>query len=80
METEKALVQYGGFGCLVPDASSNANNESVVNYMIVVGKKSLLVENVYTGDQGHTSDFIANDLSRVIKKVKQMGVAIAGGN
>ena len=51
-EIEKALVQYGGFGCLVTDASSNVNNENVVNYMIVVGKKSLLVETVYTEDQG----------------------------
>ena len=33
-ETEKALVQYGGFGCLVTDASSNVNNESVVNYLL----------------------------------------------
>ena len=71
-ETEKALVQYGGFGCLVTDASSNVNNESVVNYMIVVGEKSLLVETVYIGDQGHTADFIANNLIRVIEKERSV--------
>ena len=38
-EIEKALVQYGGFGCLVTDASSNVNFESVVKYMIVVAER-----------------------------------------
>ncbi|KAI2510962.1 transposase [Fragilaria crotonensis] len=55
------------FACITSDAWSNIKNESVINYMLVSGDISLFLESNSTGEDSHTSEFLANDLSRVIK-------------
>jgi hypothetical protein len=77
-KTNTEMLKYGDFTCLVSDATSNVNNESVVNYMIIVGNKSFLIDTLYTESQSHTSDFIRDDMSRVINNVEKIGVKIAG--
>ncbi len=58
------------FACITSDAWSNIKNESVINYMLVSGDMSLFLKSNSTGEDSHTSEFLANDLSRVIKSTK----------
>jgi hypothetical protein len=53
--------------CLVTDGWSNIHNEPVVNY-IAASRPSLFIEAVHTGEQGHTAEWIAQDVGRVIRK------------
>lgn len=53
--------------CLTSDGWSNIHNKPVVNYMATSSSTTLFLESVLTGDQGHTSEWIAQDIDRVIK-------------
>jgi len=64
---EKALQLSNQIGCIITDASSNTNNESIVNYMIVANQLSQFLESVATEEQSHTATFIADDLDSVIQ-------------
>jgi hypothetical protein len=55
------------FACITSDAWSNLKNESAINYMLVSGDMSLFLESNSTGEDSQTSEFLANDLSCVIK-------------
>ena len=49
--SEKALQLSNRIGCIITDASSNTNNESIVNYMIVADQLSQFLESVATEEQ-----------------------------
>jgi len=76
--SEKALQLSNRIGCIITDASSNTNNESIVNYMIVADQLSQFLKSVATEEQSHTAAFIADDLDRVIQLVTEKGIKIAG--
>lgn len=76
--SEKALQVSNRIGCIISDASSNINNESIVNYMIVSDRLSQFVESIATEEQSHTAEFIADDLDRVIQSLTERGIKIAG--
>jgi len=78
MASEKALQVSNWIGCIITDASSNTNNKSIVNYMIVVDQLSQFLESVATEEQSHTATFIAEDLYRVIQLVTEKGIQITG--
>ncbi|KAH6590326.1 hypothetical protein BASA61_005322 [Batrachochytrium salamandrivorans] len=67
--SEKALKLSNRLGCVITDASSNTNNESIVNYMIVSDRLSQFLESIATEEQSHTAEFIADDLDRVIQSL-----------
>ena len=46
---------------------SNVSNEAVINYMLVSTNMSLFLKSKYTGEQGHSASFMAQDMSQVIK-------------
>lgn len=75
---DNTISASDGMACLVTDGSSNINNESIVNYMLVLEGRQFFLESVATEEQGHTADYIAEDLSRVIDKLIEKGVKIAG--
>ena len=54
------------FACITSDAWSNIKNESVINYMMVSGELTLFLESTQSGEQSHTSEYLAADLTRVI--------------
>ena len=62
--------------CLTSDAWTNTSNDPVVNYMAVSSETSLFLESVCTGEQGHTADWISNDLKRVMSKLPAVSGAI----
>ena len=51
------------------DAWSSILQEPIVNYMAVCPTKSLFLEAVHTRSQGHTAEWITEDLLRVIDGV-----------
>jgi Protein of unknown function (DUF 659)/hAT family C-terminal dimerisation region len=53
--------------CLITDGWSNIRNEPIVNYM-ATSEKTVFLESVATGIQGHTAQWIADDIDRVITK------------
>ncbi len=53
--------------CLTTDGWTNILNNPIVNYMVVNSHKSLFLESVSTGEQGHTADWIASDIERVMR-------------
>jgi len=65
--SEKALQVSNQIGCIITDASSNTNNESIVNYMIIADQLSQFLGSVATEEQSHTATFIADNLDRVIQ-------------
>jgi len=54
--------------CLITDGWSNVRNEPVVNYIGTSPVKTVFLESVATGAQGHTSQWISDDIERVIAK------------
>jgi hypothetical protein len=66
------------FYCLTTDGWSNVKNEPILNYMLIGGGMSLFLENICTEEQGHTAQFIADDLSRVIDIQTALGLSISG--
>lgn len=54
------------FVCLITDGWSNTKNEPIVNYMAASPEKTVFLESVATGIQGHTSQWIAEDIDRII--------------
>jgi hypothetical protein len=54
------------FACITSDAWSNIKNESVINYMMISGEVTLFLEATQSGEQSHTSEYLAADLARVI--------------
>jgi len=54
--------------CLTTDGWSNIRNEPIVNYMAASPERTVFLESVATGMQGHTSEWIAEDIDRVIEK------------
>jgi Protein of unknown function (DUF 659) len=52
--------------CLTSDAWTNVSNDPIVNQMAVSSETSLLLDSVCTGEQGHTADWIAQDLKRIM--------------
>jgi len=61
--------------CLITDGWSNIKNEPIVNYMATSPDKTVFLESVATGAQGHTSQWIADDIERVIAKYKNTNFA-----
>jgi hypothetical protein len=57
----------GATMCLTTDAWSNINGDPIINYMAVSPGRTLFLESVPTGQQGHDAEFIAKDITRVIK-------------
>ncbi|KAH9273338.1 hypothetical protein BASA83_004337 [Batrachochytrium salamandrivorans] len=78
IESEKALKLSNRLGCVITDASSNTNNESIINYMIVSDRLSQFLESIATEEQSHTAEFIADDLDRVIQSLTAREIKIAG--
>ena len=62
---DKYLKQASADICLVSDGWSNINNKPIINYMAVCGDKKFFLESVNTGEQEHTSDWLAQDMMRV---------------
>ena len=58
------------FGCLTSDGWSNIKNESIVNYMLVSGEVTLFLEPTQSGEQSHTSEYLAADIARVISSTQ----------
>eukprot|EP00474_Spongospora_subterranea_P005887 CRZ06345.1 hypothetical protein [Spongospora subterranea] len=54
--------------CLAADGWSNVNNEPIINYIAISPNKSLFLESVSTGEQGHNANFIANDILRIMQQ------------
>lgn len=48
--------------CLTTDATTNVNNASIINYMLISPDRSLFLECKNTEDKSHTAEYIANDL------------------
>jgi Protein of unknown function (DUF 659) len=63
-KVDKALKDHTV--CLISDGWSNIKNDSVINYMGVSPSCSLFLESTQTGEQGHTAQFLADDIVRVI--------------
>jgi len=76
--SEKTLQVSNRIGCIITDSSSNTNNESIVNYMIIVDQLSQFLESVATEEQSNTAKFITDGLDRVIWLVTEKGIKIAG--
>ena len=74
-KVDKLLSNPNQFIGITTDAWSNISNESVINYMAVCPTKSLFIESVYTGEQGHDAQWLSQDLSRVID---HLGDNVAG--
>ena len=58
------------FACITSDAWSNIKNESVINYMMISGEVTLFLESTQSGEQSHTSEYLAADLARVISSTQ----------
>jgi Protein of unknown function (DUF 659) len=54
------------FACITSDAWSNIKNESVINYMTISGDVTFFLESTQSGEQSHTSEYLASDIDRVI--------------
>jgi Protein of unknown function (DUF 659) len=67
---DKKLEKVQANFCITTDAASNINNEPVVNYMMIGDGLSLFLESVYTDQNGHTAQWLAQDVTRVIETVK----------
>lgn len=68
----------GKIVCLASDAWTNTNQLPVVNYMAINSEKSLFVECV-DKDVKHDAQWLADDSSRVIKKLLGDRAEVAGG-
>ena len=69
-EVNKLLSASNQYICITSDAWSSVLQEPIVNYMAVCPTKSLFLEAVHTGSQGHTAEWIAEDLLRVIDGIE----------
>jgi hypothetical protein len=56
--------------CIITDGWSNIRNEPIVNYMASSPAKTVFLESVATGTQGHTAEWISSDIERIITKFK----------
>lgn len=61
--------------CLTTDGWTSVNGTSVINYMALTEKDTVFLESLETGEQGHTGEWIARDLIRVIRKYDNIEVA-----
>ena len=52
--------------CLSTDGFTNVNHESVVNYLVTSQGKSFYLESVNTGTQGHSAEWMAADIERIL--------------
>lgn len=78
-KVDEHLAKMTHFSCLTTDGWSNIRNESVINYMVGGGSgKTFFVESVATREQGHTGEFIAADLGRVIDALENKQVNLSG--
>lgn len=57
----------GTIACLSTDGWSNVVSEPIVTYMSSVEGTSFFLESVATGDQGHSGQWLADDMTRVIE-------------
>ncbi|KAK1931762.1 hypothetical protein P3T76_012694 [Phytophthora citrophthora] len=51
---------------LATDAWTDVNGKSVINYVLICGEDTYLLETVYTGSTSHSAAFLAADIKRVI--------------
>jgi hypothetical protein len=66
---QKILVLLHDEYCtLTTDGWTDINGNSVINYVVASRKGSFFLESVYTGSDGHTSDYLSKDIIRVIEK------------
>lgn len=75
-QIDENLAVSGAGMCLTSDAQSNISNDPIVNYMVVFNDTSLFLDSVCTGEQGHTADWIAQDLKRIMEKFINVSRAI----
>jgi Protein of unknown function (DUF 659) len=64
-KVDKYLTTTSAGICLITDGRSNVKNEPIVNYMASSPSKTFSLESVFTGEQAHSGDWIAGDISRV---------------
>jgi hypothetical protein len=62
------MAAMGKIVTVSSDGWTDVCGQAVINYMAVCGKLCYFLESVYTGNQSHTSDFLARDMQRVIEK------------
>lgn len=55
--------------CITSDAWTNISNDPIINYMAMCNDSSLFLESVATEEQGHSAEWIANDIERVFKTI-----------
>lgn len=63
--------------CLTSDGTTNVNGMAIINYVVSCLGKSFFWEAVQTKQESHTGEWLAADLSRVIRShdaVKVVGV------
>jgi Protein of unknown function (DUF 659)/hAT family C-terminal dimerisation region len=72
-KVEKAMKNH--VACIISDGWSNIKNEPVINYMAASPTHSLFLESVRTEQQGHSAQYLADDIARVIKKYKDTSFA-----
>ncbi len=65
-----AWLKRDHFACVISDAWSNIQNESVINYMLVSGDVSFFLESTQSGELSHTAEYLAGDLDRVIGQTR----------
>jgi Protein of unknown function (DUF 659) len=56
------------YHCITSDGWSNIKNEPIINYMIVSSSVSLCFESIHTGEKSHNTQFLFDDISRIIEK------------
>jgi hypothetical protein len=62
------LARKLSFFCLATDGWSNVLNEPIVNYIAISPNTTIFLESISTGEQSHSSNWIASDLIRIIEK------------
>ena len=64
--------------CLGTDGWSNINHEAVVTYTLANPKHSIFYSSVNTQGTGHSGQWIAGDINRVMLECQEDGLQIAG--
>jgi hypothetical protein len=67
---KKKLKEPNTTVCIVTDGWSNVMNDPIVNFIASNSKFSLFLEAVPTYNQGHTAEWIASNIERVINAVE----------
>ena len=63
---DSAMTDSQSVVCVTSDAWTNICSDPIVNYMAVSATFTLFIESVATGEQSHSANWIADDISRVL--------------